>query len=421
MRAEPWFVGAAALLVGAATACGNTDRPHTGMTSIVDTTALTMSAGGNILSGCVASFDSTRDYFPEKSQAVSAKQFTVEYHRNFKILTVTPREDTTLRIRYALVQCGTPAPSGFDARRVIEVPVRRMAITHTDYHGVIDTLNLYSQVLAISQEKVVSLPRMRAALAQGTMRAVGSQHHLDLEQLIALKPDVILSYWSVSPEWNAPAKVDEVGLKSGALVGHWERTPLGALDWLKVVAMYVNREGDANAIVAGVSARYDSLRARVQQNAGRDSVHYITAFPAGDNWELQRADHSAYTRMQDAGLVYAFRPLIDESDFPSTTLEAAIVHGSAADVWFGAPARWKSTADIIATDARLSAFRAVGRGQVYSWRRGASESDRVPYSERWLAHPDEVLGDIIAATHPALLPGHTFHYLQRVPAAPSAR
>lgn len=374
---------------------------------------LRRSAGGNIVSGCVAQYDSTVDYFPEKSYPVAAKQWAVEYHRHYKLLTVTPREDTTLRLQYALVQCGTPAPSGFDPRRVIEVPARRLAVTHSDYHGVLDTLSLYDRVVAIGQERLVSLPRLRAAVDSGRIAVVGSQQHLDLERLILLKPDIVLSYWSVSPEWNAPAKVDEVGLKSGALVGHWERTPLGALDWMKVVAMYANREGDANTIVEGVSERYRALKALASAPSATP-LTYVTQAPARDIWPLQREDHASFARMRDAGLVYAHQSLIGTDDFPSASLEGALREGQDAAFLFDAPEAWRTVADILGTDSRLAAFRAVRDQQVYSFQRGRQPPDRVPYEERWLAHPDETLADLIAATRPALLPGHQFHYLRRV-------
>jgi iron complex transport system substrate-binding protein len=375
-------------------------------------------AGGNVVSGCVERFDPNVDYFPEKSRPAAAAQFTIEYHKHYKVLTVTPREDTTLRIRYALVQCGTPAPAGFDLTRIVQVPARRLAITHSDYHGAIDLLDLYDRVVAVGQERLVSIPRLRAGIAARRIAVVGSQQHLDLERLISLKPDIVLSYWSVSPEWNAPAKVDEVGLRSGALVGHWERTPLGALDWLKVLAAYVNREGDANAIVDSTAARYDSLRTLVKAAAAAASLSYITQPPARDRWALQRADHSAHARMYDAGIRYAFDSLVDGADFPSTSLEAALQHGRDADFWFDAPVGWRQVSDILAADARLGAFRAVQSRRVYSWQRGREAPDRVPWGEWWLVHPDRALADLIAATRPQLLPGHRFSYLLPLTEAP---
>lgn len=387
-----------------------------GQSSAGDTAAAEpqrQSAGGNIVAGCVAQYDSTVDYFPEKSAPVASRQFRITYHRHYKVLTVVPREDSTLRLQYALVQCGTPTPPGFDPRRVVQVPARRLAVTHSDYYGVLDTLQLFDRVVAVGPAREVSTPRLRAALDSGRIADVGSQQHLDLERLIQLKPDIVLSYWSVSPEWNAPAKVDEVGLKSGALVGHWEPTPVGALDWVKVIALYANREGDANAIVDAVRARYDTLRS-LAQRPHAEPLTYITQAPARDIWPLQRADHGSYNRMRDAGLTYAHDALITGEDFPSASLEAALRSGRDAAFWFDVPERWQQASDIVATDERLAVFRAMRTTQVYAWDRGRTAPDRVPFGERWLTHPDEVLADVLAATRPALLPGHAFHYLRRV-------
>ncbi len=365
------------------------------------------------MAGCVVQYDSTVDYFPEKSQAVAARQFHISYHRHYKVLTIVPREDSTLRLQYALVQCGTPIPKGFDPRRVVEVPARRLAVTHSDYYGVLDTLQLFDRVVAVGPAREVSTPRLRRALESGRIAEVGSQQHLDLEKLIQLKPEIVLSYWSVNPEWNAPAKVDEVGLKSGALVGHWERSPLGALDWLKVVALYVNREGDANDIVDGITTRYRALQLQTRTSSD-PLLTYITQAPARDIWPLQRADHSAHQRMRDAGLTYAHDALITGADFPSASLEAGLRAGRFATFWFDVPTHWLTVADLAASDERLGEFAAVRAQQVYAWDLGREAPDRVPFAERWLAHPDELLADIIAATQPRLLPGHSFHYLRRI-------
>ncbi len=368
-------------------------------------------AGGNLASGCPARFEAERDYFPEKADLRFTEQATLTYHRHYKVLTVTPRQDTTLRIQYALVQCGTPAPPGWDPRRVIEVPVRRFALTHSDYYGVVDTLGLYDRVVAVANEAEIYTPRLRAEIASGRIATVGSQQHLDLERLFLLRPELVLSYWSVSPEWNAPAKVDEAGLKSAALVAHWERDPLGPLDWVQVFAAFFNREGDALSIVHGVRARYDSVKARAASQPERP---YISFFPSRDRWALQRLDHRNHVIKGDARLRYAFESLVDGTTFPVTSLEAALTAGRDAPLWLEASNQWNSLDDVLASDARFARFSAVQNGEVWTWDKGNTGPGRTPYAEYWLLRPDLDLADHVAIAFPTLQPGYQTTFARKL-------
>jgi iron complex transport system substrate-binding protein len=393
-------------------ACG---RAPDAASSSPDT--LERSDGGNIVRGCIDRFSPDTDYFPEKFVPRVSHQVSVEYRGHYKLLTVTPRGDARHAVRYALVQCGTPAPSGFPASRIIRVPVARLALTHSDYYGPAEQLGILDRVIAIGDSGEVSGDTLMQLARSGRIRLVGSQAHLDLETLLALRPDVILSYWSVSPEWNAPAKVDEVGLTSGAMVAHWERTPLGALDWLGVLSLFVNAEGRANAEIARRTARYDSLRTLVPRDAVRPA--YVALAPIRDRWGLERLDHAGYRRFDDAGLRYAFESLIDSTTFPETTLEAALAAGRTADYWLDARAVWRSAADIAATDARLTEFRAVQQRHVWAFDQGRRPPNRIPWGDQWVGRPDDMLADLLAITHASRFPDHVMAFARRVtPPAP---
>jgi iron complex transport system substrate-binding protein len=367
--------------------------------------------GGNIVRGCVTAYDSTVDYFPEKSVPAVAEQFTIAYHRHYKVITVTPRRDTTLRLSYTLVQCGTPTPPRLDPRRVFQIPIDRLAVTHPDYYGVVDTLGLLDRLVALGPVQRLWHARLREALRTGRVREVGSQQHLDMEALIALRPDVILSYWSAVPEFNAPAKLDEVGIRGAALLGHWERHPIGGLEWVEVVAAFANAEGRANDLVRGIRARYDSLRQAVATVPPRLVMHGV---PQRDRWGLIRLDYAFHRLLQDARLRYAFADLVDGAAFPQTTFEAVLPAARRATLWVGANGAWESVADITASDARLGALPAVQAGEVYTLDARRDSEGRFPYPEQWLFRPDLYLADLIAAGHPDRMPGHAFAFMRRV-------
>ena len=391
-------------------ACGDpaTERAPKGDAAPV---AVERTSGGNIARGCVAAYDSTTDYFPKKSAPSVAEQFSITYHKHYKVITVTPRRDTTLRLSYTLVQCGTPTPAGIDPRRTFQVPITRLAVTHPDYYGVVDTLGLLDRLVALGPVQRLWHARLRDAVRDGRVREVGPQQHLDVETLIALRPDVIMSYWSAAPEFNAPAKLDELGIRSVALLGHWERHPVGGLEWVEVVAAFANLEGSANAIVRGIRTRYDSLRAAVATVPPRLVMHGV---PQRDRWGLIRLDYAFHRLLQDARLTYAFADLVDGAAFPQTTFEAVLPTAQRTTLWVGGNSTWRTTSDIVASDSRLATLPAVRTGDVYTLDAGRDAEDRYPYPEQWLFRPDLYLADLVAVAHPQQPPGHTFAFMRRI-------
>ena len=55
-------------------------------------------------SDCVKNYDPNVDYFPNKAKIQDATGFTIEYHKNYKTISVTnPWKDAKVRFKYGLV------------------------------------------------------------------------------------------------------------------------------------------------------------------------------------------------------------------------------------------------------------------------------------------------------------------------------
>ena len=74
-----------------------------------------------------------RTIFPDKAELQYAESFSIEYFDNYKVVTVhTPWPGAQEAVQYLLVQCGTPAPEGYDGVQRITVPIRRLAASIDD-------------------------------------------------------------------------------------------------------------------------------------------------------------------------------------------------------------------------------------------------------------------------------------------------
>jgi iron complex transport system substrate-binding protein len=365
----------------------------------------------NITDGRVATYDPQVHYFPDKVSIESASQLRVAYHKNYKVLTIIPRVNPDDRFDYVLVQRGTPAPQGYPAARVIEVPVKRFMMLHSGFGLAVERLNLNDRLIAVAGFKDVTVPGMRQMIEAGKIKEVGGPGHMDVERVIQLNPDLVMTYWSVSPEYSDHPKMDEVGIKTAALATHWETTPLGAAEWIKAVAMFFNREKEAQRLYDGMAQRYQELAARVRDVPYRPRV--ISGFPSRGRWRAMGPRNPALKLIEDAGGEYFIRREERIGDYGQNMgFESVFRRHLDTDIWLDAPVGLKSIDDLLARDRRVSFFKPFQKGEVYT-RRMNEKGQYFNYDQEDFM-PDVQLADMIKILHPAKAPEHQLVFLRRL-------
>lgn len=365
----------------------------------------------NIIDGRVAAYDPQVDYFPDKVQIVSATQFRVAYHRNYKVLTVIPRVNPDDRFDYVLVQRGTPTPPGYPAARVIEVPVKRFMMLHNGFGLAVELLNLNDRLVAIANFKDVTVPGMRQMIEAGKIKEVGGPGHMDVERAIQLNPDLVMTYWSVDPDYSDHPKLDEVGIKTAALATHWETALLGTAEWLKAIAIFFNREKDAQRIYDEIVRRYEELSSRVRNVSYRPRV--ISGFPFRGRWRAMGPRNPALRLIEDAGGEYFIRREERIGDYGQNMgFESVFRRYLDMDIWLEAPIGLKSIDDLLARDSRVSLFKALQKGEVYT-RRLNERGQYFNYDQEDFM-PDVQLADMIKILHPEKAPEHQLVFLKKL-------
>ena len=145
--------------------------------------------------------------------------------------------------RYALVPRGTDAggeiPEGYTP---IEVPVRRVIV--------MTTLQLSNFIKLDAVDRVVGMPsthflfnqKMLDRLAEGKARRIGIEGNFDSELIMALEPDLIL----VSPfKRGGYDALKELDIPLLTFLGYKETSPLGQAEWIKLTALLLGKEEQA--------------------------------------------------------------------------------------------------------------------------------------------------------------------------------
>lgn len=177
--------------------------------------------------------------------------------------------------------------SPFDGSRdtiSISQPIGRLIVTSTSYIGFLDAIGADSVIVGVSGGEYVCDSSVTAGLSNGTVVDIGYDASPDYEKIMALKPDLLLTY-SVSPvKSQFFSKLESLGIKTFIVNEHLERHPLARAAYIRLFGALTGNMAAADSVLKVVSENYISLRDSVQGGLGANDAY------ASDKGELNAGD-----------------------------------------------------------------------------------------------------------------------------------
>ena len=94
-------------------------------------------------------------------------------------------------------------------------------------------LDALETLVGFPETNYISSPKARKRISEGTLVDVGKSQQLNVERILELNPDLLLSYGVESIDGSLK-RFNEMGIPS-IFIGEWnEQNPLGRAEWLKV-------------------------------------------------------------------------------------------------------------------------------------------------------------------------------------------
>ncbi len=362
-----------------------------------------------------ASTPEPTDYFEEKVSINYAKGFTVEYFNNYKVVTVlTPWDFATETFQYVLVQEGTEAPTGFENAVFVTIPIKTIVPLSTTFLPFLDQYGLIDSVVAISDATYVSNQAILDMSAEG-LPSVGYGPTVDVETLLTLEPDVIMTSGYGFPDYDTHPVLVNAGLPVIINGDYMDTTPLGRAEWGKFIAVFYNAESVANDFFDQTVLNYKEMKTLVDSVESKPTVFFNT--PWEGTWYIPGGNSYMAEFVKDAGGDYLW------SDDPSTGslylgFEDVIEKGAdMADIWLNPGGFSFSAADVLATDERFAEFKAYQNSGLWNNIKSMSPNFGNDFFESGTAYPDLILADMIYIFHPDVLTEaypefETTYYLQ---------
>ena len=348
----------------------------------------------------------------------AANHFSIESFEGYKILSVKEAWNGDLENhRWLLLDKNIEAPEIPDSVKnlhTVSVPIENAVILSTTSIAFMERLNVLEKITAVENRNYIYSEKMQHLIDSLNIKEVGSGNSLDLETLLILKPEIVLTFGTGSSTYDDYPRLENAGLPA-VFVAEWmEAHPLARFEWLKVFGVLFGKEKEADSIYAETVEKYNSLvaSANLDTERNQNAPIVLTGYPQGSEWLTGAGNSYVAKFLKDAGAKYIWE------DKPGTgtltlNIEDALLGGEQAQFWLH-PSSWTTKEEILRNEPRMQALKSFQDSQIFQNSKRTGKNGSRDFYESAVANPDLVLADLIFIFHPEILPKHKFVYYELV-------
>ena len=312
-----------------------------------------------------------------------------------------PWDTTKLLQRYVLVERGKELPAGLPEGVLVRTPLKRIAAATSVHCGWLDMLGVREEIVGVCESRYIDVPFVQEGLKEGRIIDVGEAAAPDVERLVELNLDGMVT----SPLSNAPyGRVEKTGIPQVKCVDYMEPTPLGRAEWIRLLALFFDRETLADSLFAETVKAYEDVKALVKDVQARPTV--VLEKKYGAVWYVSGGNSYMGSLLKDAGADYCWKDDPHAGSFP-LAFETVFEQGGEADYWLMKYNRAQEMgySDLKSEYAPYANFAAWKNRCIFTCNTGV-----VPYYEEVPIRPDYLLKDLVKIFHPEVLPDYRLRY-----------
>jgi iron complex transport system substrate-binding protein len=339
-----------------------------------------------------------------------AKGFKISRTKNATWVEVTyPYQGATSGYKYLLVERGLTPPAHDEDVTVIYTPINSIICTATSHLPLLDYLEESDKLVGFPSLDFVSSEKIRKRIDEGHVQELGVDKGLNMEQITLLKPDLLMGY-TMTGDLGQYKKIEQLGVPVVMNAEYLEEHPLGRAEWIKFMALFFNKEKEAEVVFKMIEENYLNTKALVTNTFPQPTA--LCGVVYSDAWFLPGGQNYNSKLLKDAGYKYLW-----EDDLSKGYLQLSFesVYGKAreADFWIGV-ASFESLNEIKNADARYTKFRPFQTKQVYSYdaRKGAKGGSE--FLELGYLRPDIILKDLVKISRPTLMPEYKLYFYKKL-------
>lgn len=345
-----------------------------------------------------------------KNSIEYASGLSILKYDDYSVVTVSnPWPNSDKDFKYILKEKDAKVPDSLLSYTSIQVPLESVVVTSTTNIPFLEMLEVENKLVGFPHTDYISSEKTRALIDKGSVKNVGQNEKLNIEQLIELAPNLIVTF---GVDNNNPM-LDNLK-KSGLNVliqGDWmEQSPLGKAEWIKLYGALFGKEDKAKELFDKIVQSYNQAKKLVADKPATSKVLYGSMYE--DVWYVAKGNSWVAQFMKDAQATYLWADL-KGSGSEGLSFEKVLDKAKTANVWI-ASGSFKSLDELQKANPHYGEFDAFKNKSVYNFEGKLGATGGTVYYELAPSRPDLVLKDYIKIFHPDLLSSYEFTFASKL-------
>lgn len=339
-----------------------------------------------------------------------AKNLAIYKQEGYTVVTVkNPWPDAVKNFTYILKEKNGIVPDSLKKYTQIQVPLQSIVVTSTTNIPFLEMLGVEKSLIGFPHTDYVSSEKTRALIDAGSVKNVGQNEKLNIEQLIELAPELIVTF---GIDNNNPTleNLQKSGLNVIIQADWMEQSPLGKAEWLKLYGALFGKEKEADILFENIVKEYNNALTLVATKKPTSTVLYGSMYQ--DQWFVAKGSSWVAQFMKDAKANYLWASLEGTGSL-GLSFENILDKGKTANFWI-ATGSFKSLSELEKANPHYSQFDAFTNKTIYTFEGKMGATGGTIFYELSPARPDLVLKDYIKIFHPELLPDYNFTFAKKL-------
>jgi iron complex transport system substrate-binding protein len=325
------------------------------------------------------------------------------------VKVINPWPDANKNFTYILKEKNGIIPDSLQKYTTIPVPLQSVVVTSTTNIPFLEMLGVEKSLVGFPHTDYVSSEKTRKLIDSGSVKNIGQNEKLNMEQLIELTPDLIVTF---GIDNNNPMleNLQKSGLKVLIQADWMEQTPLGKAEWLKLYGALFSKEKEAKILFNNIVKNYNDALKLVSSKKPESTVLYGSMYQ--DQWFVAKGNSWVAQFMKDAKANYLWSDMEGTGSL-GLSFEKILDKAKNANYWI-ATGSFKTISELGNSNPHYSQFDAFANKNIYTFESKLGAKGGTIYYELAPSRPDLVLKDYIKIFHPELLPNYTFTFAQKL-------
>ena len=345
-----------------------------------------------------------------KNSIEYASGLSIVKQEGYSVVTVSnPWPNANKNFKYILKEKDAIVPDSLQSYTTIKVPLETVVVTSTTNIPYLEMLDVENKLVGFPHTDYISSEKTRILIDKGIVKNVGQNEKLNIEQLIDLAPDLIVTF---GVDNNNPMldNLKKSGLNVMIQADWMEQSPLGKAEWIKLYGALFGKEDKAKELFDKIVESYNQAKKLVAEKPATTTVLYGSMYE--DVWYVAKGNSWVAQFMKDAQSNYLWADLKGTGS-EGLSFEKVLDKAKTANVWI-ASGSFQTLAELEKANPHYSEFDAFKNKSIYTLESKFGATGGTIYYELSPSRPDLVLKDYIKIFHPDLLPSYEFTFASKL-------